>query len=100
VRIASRFTVDLAGRDQDATARLRRGFDAQRAALADCLRAAQRNGDLDPAAEPVTLATLLVADFRGIASLIGIGLDRAELIAVVDAVLAGLPVLPPPAATS
>lgn len=98
--MASRFTVELAGRDQDATARLRQSFKAQRAALADCLRAAQRNGDLDPAAEPVTLATLLVVGFRGIGSLIGIGLDRGELVAVIDATLAGLPVPPPSVASS
>jgi len=98
--MASRFTVELAGRDWDATARLRQAFDAQRAALTGCLRAAQRNGDLDPAADPVTLATLLAVDFRGIGSLIGIGLDRAELVTVVDAALAGLPAPPPSAAAS
>jgi TetR/AcrR family transcriptional regulator, transcriptional repressor for nem operon len=98
--MACRFTVELAGRDQDATDRLRLGFEAQRAALAGCLRAAQRNGDLDPAADPVTLATLLVVNFRGIGSLIGNGLDRAQLVAVVDTALAGLPVTPPPAAAA
>jgi len=93
--MVSRFAVEVGGRDAQATDRLRRGYELMRDALAECVRAAQRHGDVDPAASPCVLANLLIAQNRGLEVLMGIGLERAELMAAVDAALAGL-LAPPP----
>jgi AcrR family transcriptional regulator len=92
--MTGRFAVELGGRDPEAAARIRRSFDVLRDAIVDCLRAAQRHGDVDPRAEPLPLATMLLAQARGIEVLANTGLDREELLAVVEAALARLPAPP------
>jgi TetR/AcrR family transcriptional repressor of nem operon len=92
--MAGRFAVELGGQDQAATARIRQDFDVLRDALVDCLSGAQRHGDLDPAAAPGPLANLILALVRGMEVLASTGAGEPELTAVVDAVLAGLPVPP------
>jgi TetR/AcrR family transcriptional regulator, transcriptional repressor for nem operon len=90
--MAGRFAVELADdQDPDAAARIRQDFDAMRGALADCVQAAQRHGDVAPGADPRELATLFLVFARGIDVLARTGSDQRELRAVADRIFDCLP---------
>lgn len=88
-------TAELAGRDREVTASALRTLDAVEDALAFDIGAAQRNGDIDPGADPRQLAALLLAVLRGIEALGKAGKDKASLNSIAEAALATLPRRPP-----
>lgn len=89
--LLARGTAELAARDADVAERSGRAHAALRAAYTDAVQAAQRAGDLSPAADPHALGDLLLAVDRGTEALGRGGLDEASLRALVEAAVAGLP---------
>jgi AcrR family transcriptional regulator len=74
---------ELSEHDPDVLVRSRRTLERIDTILADDIRAAQRHGDLDRAADAGQLATLVLAVLRGIEALgkAGVGADRLESVA-------------------
>lgn len=66
-------------------------FSVLATAVADCVRAAQRNGDLDPDADPEELAYLLLTVIRGTDVIGAYGHSRARLTSVAESAFALLP---------
>lgn len=89
--LLARGTAELAARDDDVAERSARAHAELRDAYADAVAAAQRAGDLAPAADPHALGDLLLAVDRGTEALGRGGLDAPALRALVEAALAGLP---------
>jgi TetR/AcrR family transcriptional regulator, transcriptional repressor for nem operon len=90
-------TAELSEHDADVAARSLRTFDILEESLAVDIQAAQRHGDIDPAADPRQLADLVLAVLRGIEALGKAGKDQATLQAIAETAIA---VLPRPAETA
>jgi AcrR family transcriptional regulator len=60
-------------------------------AVADCVRAAQRSGDIDPDADPEDLAYLLLTIIRGTDVVGAYGYGRARLTSIAESAFALLP---------
>jgi TetR/AcrR family transcriptional repressor of nem operon len=84
-------TAELSEHDSDVAARSRRTFESLQEALAGNIRAAQRHGDIDPAADPRKLADLVLAVLRGIEALGKAGTDKTALKAIGETALSVLP---------
>jgi AcrR family transcriptional regulator len=89
--LLARGTAELAGRDEDVAVRSRQAFRALGLAYSAAVEAAQRAGDIDPAADSRALGDLLLAIHRGTEALGRGGADEAALRGLVEAALAGLP---------
>ena len=68
-----------------------RTFEFLHEALAADIEAAQRHGDIDPAADPLQLADLVLAVVRGIEALGKAGKDPAALRAIAETAISVLP---------
>ncbi|MFF7046728.1 TetR family transcriptional regulator C-terminal domain-containing protein, partial [Streptomyces massasporeus] len=66
-------------------------FSVVRTAVADCLRAAQRNGDIDPDTDPDDLAYLLLTVIRGIDVMGAAGHTPDRLTSIAETAFALLP---------
>jgi AcrR family transcriptional regulator len=84
-------TAELSEHDAEVASRSRRTFELLEEALADDIRAAQRQGDIDPASDAHQLAELVLAVLRGIEALGKAGKDQASLQAIAETALAVLP---------
>lgn len=82
---------ELSEHDPDVAARSRRTLERIAAAFAEDIRAAQRHGDLDPAADSDRLATLVVAVLRGIEALGKAAIEADQLEGVAETAIALLP---------
>jgi TetR/AcrR family transcriptional repressor of nem operon len=82
---------ELSEHDGDVAARSLRTFDLLQEALAVDIQAAQRHGDIDPAADPHQLADLVLAVLRGIEALGKGGKDQAALRAIAETAISVLP---------
>ena len=89
--LLARGTAELAGRDEDVAARSKQAFERLGAAYASAVQAAQRAGDIDPAADARALGDLLLAIHRGTEALGRGGAGESALRGLVEAALAGLP---------
>ncbi len=89
--LLARGTSELAGRDEDVATRSKHAFRQLGSAYASAVEAAQRAGDIDPAADPRVLGDLLLAIHRGTEALGRGGAGAPALQALVEAALAGLP---------
>jgi TetR/AcrR family transcriptional repressor of nem operon len=89
--LLARGTAELAGRDEDVARRSKKAFDHLSLVYIDAIKAAQRAGDLDPAADPEALGHLLLAIHRGTEALGRGGADESYLRGIVEAAVAGLP---------
>jgi AcrR family transcriptional regulator len=89
--LLARGTAELAGRDEDVAARSKQAFQRLSAAYSSAVQAAQRAGDIDPAADPRVLGDLLLAIHRGTEALGRGGAGESALQGLVEAALAGLP---------
>ncbi|MGW1624434.1 TetR/AcrR family transcriptional regulator [Streptomyces sp. NPDC002172] len=85
------FVVEGTGHDPQADARVKRALGRIEDALTGCVRAAQRQGDLDPEADVPGVGRLLMAVNRGMEVLARAGSDTATLEHVADQAFAGLP---------
>jgi AcrR family transcriptional regulator len=94
-------TAELSEHDASVAARSLRALGMLEEALTADIRAAQRNGDIDAAADPRELAGLVLAVLRGIEALGKAGKDGPALQAIAETALAVLPrpaeAAPPPA---
>ena len=84
-------TAELSEHDADVAARSLRTFEILQEALALDIQAAQRHGDIDPAADPRQLADLVLAVLRGIEALGKAGKDEAALRTIAETAIAVLP---------
>lgn len=85
---------ELSEHDAEVTARARRTLEGIATTLAEEIRAAQRHGDLDPAADADQLATLVLAVLRGIEALGKAGIDAQRLEGVAETAIGVLPRTP------
>jgi TetR/AcrR family transcriptional regulator, transcriptional repressor for nem operon len=84
-------TAELSEHDSDVAARSVRTFKSLHEALAGDIKAAQRHGDIDPAADPQKLADLVLAVLRGIEALGKAGKDKADLRGIGETAISVLP---------
>jgi TetR/AcrR family transcriptional repressor of nem operon len=92
VCFSAKTALELGTTDPDAARRVNAGLETVAAALATCVRAAQRNGDLDPNADPDELAWLLLSIVRGIDVIGAAGRDPRFLTSIAERAFACLPV--------
>ncbi|GGN35130.1 TetR family transcriptional regulator [Streptomyces fuscichromogenes] len=85
------FVVEGVDHDPRAEARVRQALASIGRSLTECVRAAQRHGDLDPEADAAEVAHLLMAVNRGMEVMARAGLDTAALDRVCDHAFQGLP---------
>lgn len=85
------FVVEGADHDPQAGARVRQALGRIEGSLTECVRAAQRHGDLDPEADASEIGQLLMAVNRGMEVMAKAGLDVASLERLADHAFAGLP---------
>jgi AcrR family transcriptional regulator len=84
-------TAELAGQDPAVADRARRTFEALEDALVECIQQAQRQGDIDPAADARRHGRLLLAVLRGIEALGKGSIDEQSLRSIAEAALDTLP---------
>lgn len=84
-------TAELAGHDEAVALRARQTFDAIAEALTATIAAAQRAGDIRPAADPGDLANVVLAVLRGIEALGKGGSSRTALVAIAESAFSLLP---------
>jgi AcrR family transcriptional regulator len=84
-------TAELAGQDPAVADRARRTFEALEVALVACIQQAQRQGDIDPAADARRHGRLLLAVLRGIEALGKAGTNEKSLRSIAQAALDTLP---------
>ena len=89
--MAGKFAVEVGARDDEAKTIIERVFARQQQYLSDCVTAAQRHGDLDPAADGCALACMILAPNRGMDVLAKGGVAREALDAAAEQAFRGLP---------
>lgn len=85
--LMAKSAAELAGNDDEVARTIERTMSAWRRELADCLEAAQRDGSIDPDADPQALATMLLAFLRGLEALGKGGVKRSQIKAAAEEAL-------------
>ena len=88
---AAKMALEIGASDPEVQRLANDCFSAVTTALAECLRAAQRNGDIDPDADPDDLAYLLLTIIRGIDVIGAAGHSPARLTSIAESAFALLP---------
>jgi AcrR family transcriptional regulator len=88
--LLARGTAELANVDAEVGERARQAFEGISAVLARAVEGAQRVGDVDPAADPHSLADLILAIHRGTEALGRGGAQEPALIALVETFMTSL----------
>ncbi|HEY4005359.1 MAG TPA: TetR/AcrR family transcriptional regulator [Pseudonocardia sp.] len=89
--LLAKTTAELAGTDGEVDERVRRTFTELHTALADCVARAQREGDLEPSADPTALAGVLLAVLRGMEAMGKAGMCATVLRDTAEAAITLLP---------
>jgi AcrR family transcriptional regulator len=84
-------TAELAGQDPAVADRARRTFEALEDAVVECIQQAQRQGNVDPAADARRHGLLLLAVLRGIEALGKARINEQSLRSIAEAALDTLP---------
>jgi TetR/AcrR family transcriptional regulator, transcriptional repressor for nem operon len=84
-------TAELAGQEPAVADRAHRAFQDLEDALVECIKQAQRHGDIDPAADARRHGRLLLAVLRGIEALGKANTDKKSLRSIAEAALDTLP---------
>ena len=92
VCFSAKTALELGTADPDAAGRVNAGLDFVEGALARCVEAAQRHGDLDPNVDPDELGWLLLTIVRGIDVIGAAGRDPSCLTSIAERAFACLPV--------
>ena len=92
VCFSAKSALELGTTDPEAARRLNAGLDFVESALAKCVEAAQRNGDLDADVDADELAWLLLTVIRGIDVIGAAGHDAGCLTAIAERAFACLPI--------
>ena len=88
---AAKMALEIGASDPEVKSLANDCFSAVATAIADCVRAAQRNGDIDPGADPDNLAHLLLTIIRGTDVVGAYGLGPAQLTSIAESAFAMLP---------
>ncbi|WP_116200516.1 TetR/AcrR family transcriptional regulator [Amycolatopsis circi] len=88
---AAKMALEIGTSDPEVQRMARDCFSVLATAVAECLRAAQRNGDIDPDADPDDLAYLLLTIIRGTDVVGAYGHSPARLTSVAESAFALLP---------
>jgi TetR/AcrR family transcriptional repressor of nem operon len=88
---AAKMALEIGASDPEVKRLANDCFSAVATAIAECVRAAQRNGDIDPDADPDGLAYLLLTIIRGTDVVGAYGLGPAQLTSVAESAFAMLP---------
>ena len=89
--LVAKTTAELTEHDEVISARSLATFQHVQLALTAALEACQRNGDIDPAADPQQLAGLLLTVHRGVEALGKAGTEETTLRGITETALACLP---------
>jgi AcrR family transcriptional regulator len=95
--MATKFAVELDEQDPEARARVVKTFAALQRRLRDCILAAQRNGDIEPAVDADLLAKLVATTTRGLDVMARAGQGADDLEPVAEAAFRSLPLTRTPA---
>ncbi|GAA1599912.1 TetR/AcrR family transcriptional regulator [Kribbella karoonensis] len=88
---AAKMAMEVGASDSEVKRLANDCFSVLMTAVADCVRAAQRNGDLDPDADPDDLAYLLLTIVRGTDVVGAYGHSPARLTSIAESAFALLP---------
>jgi TetR/AcrR family transcriptional regulator, transcriptional repressor for nem operon len=88
---AAKMALELGASDPEVQRLANDCFSVVATAVAECVRAAQRNGDIDPDADPDDLAYLLLTIIRGIDVVGAYGHSPARLTSIAESAFALLP---------
>ncbi|MEU9170047.1 TetR/AcrR family transcriptional regulator [Streptomyces sp. NPDC048420] len=88
---AAKMALELGTSDPEVRRLANDCFSVVRTAVADCVRAAQRNGDIDPDADPDDLAYLLLTVIRGSDVVGAYGHSPDRLTSIAESAFALLP---------
>jgi AcrR family transcriptional regulator len=88
---AAKMALEIGASDPEVKRLANDCFSVVATAVAECVRAAQRNGDIDPDADPDDLAYLLLTIIRGTDVVGAYGLGPAQLASVAESAFAMLP---------
>jgi AcrR family transcriptional regulator len=88
---AAKMALELGASDPEVERLASTCFSAVATAVAECVRAAQRSGDIDPGADPDDLAYLLLTIIRGIDVAGACGQSPARLASIAESAFALLP---------
>ncbi|MEU2914868.1 TetR family transcriptional regulator C-terminal domain-containing protein, partial [Streptomyces massasporeus] len=88
---AAKMALELGASDPEVKRLANDCFSVVRTAVADCVRAAQRNGDIDPDADPDDLAYLLLTIIRGSDVVGAYGHSPDRLTSIAESAFALLP---------
>ncbi len=89
--LLAKAAAELVPSDVVVAKRVKRTFDLYRRELAASVAEAQRQGDLDPAADPDSTAALVLTVLRGLEAMRKLGATRATLTSATEQFLASLP---------
>ena len=88
---AAKMALEIGASDPEVQRLANDCFSVVKTAVAECVRAAQRNGDIDPDADPEDLAHLLLTIIRGTDVVGAYGYGPARLTLIAESAFALLP---------
>jgi AcrR family transcriptional regulator len=89
--LMAKSAAEMGATDKEVARRVRKWLDGYQRALAEAIRAAQRDGDVDPDVDPDEWALLILALLRGAEALRKGGMPPRAIVAVTDQAIELLP---------
>ena len=89
--LMAKSAAEMGATDKEVARRVRKWLDAYQRDIAEAIRVAQRDGDIDPDADPDELALLILALLRGAEALRKGGMPPRAIVAVAEQAIALLP---------
>jgi TetR/AcrR family transcriptional regulator, transcriptional repressor for nem operon len=89
--LMAKSAAEMGATDKEVARRVRKWLDAYQRDIAEAIRVAQRDGDIDPDADPEELALLVLALLRGAEALRKGGMPPRAIVAVAEQAIALLP---------
>ena len=89
--LMAKSAAEIGATDKEVARRIRKWLDRYQRDIAEAIQAAQRDGDIDPDADPDELALLILALLRGAEALRKGGMPPRAIVAVAEQAIALLP---------
>jgi len=89
--LMAKSAAEMGATDKEVARRVRKWLDGYQRDIAEAIRVAQRDGDIDPDADPDELALLILALLRGAEALRKGGMPPRAIVAVAEQAIALLP---------
>jgi AcrR family transcriptional regulator len=89
--LMAKSAAEMGATDKEVARRIRKWLDAYQRDIAEAIGAAQRDGDIDPAADPDELALVILALLRGAEALRKGGMPPRAIAAIAERAIALLP---------